>query len=74
MSRLPWVVVRRGLTPCTCGCAGRDPWHRARYRRAVAPGLDGRLRARLPWGWEVVEPIEHDGVRSGWYAVVKESA
>lgn len=28
-------TIRNRWDPCTCGCEGSDPWHRAKYRRVV---------------------------------------
>lgn len=28
-------TIMNRLTPCGCGCKGRDPWHRASFRRVV---------------------------------------
>jgi hypothetical protein len=30
----PVKVINKG-SPCSCGCKGQDPWHKASYRRVV---------------------------------------
>lgn len=62
------IKARNGDT-CTCGCEGRDPWHRQLYRRVIRKVVavrkdlgDGRFvvatgTAQFPWGVEPVQRI-----------------
>lgn len=56
---LPTINARitRRLSPCACGCSGRDSWHRATYKRNVK-----NIR---PVNFE---PVRVLGSRATWYA------
>lgn len=42
------------LKPCTCGCQGQDPWHRAHYDREITLTSDTQGTIRLPMSTQPV--------------------
>ena len=51
-----YIIVR--VEPCRCGCGGRDPWHRANYRRVVTKTSETTGTARFPWGVDKIKREE----------------
>ena len=41
-------MILNKLQTCTCGCRGKDPWHRTTYYRVVAKVSDVEGTVRLP--------------------------
>jgi len=81
MNRNEKITAR--VSPCRCGCKGRDPWHAATFRRVVhsvesATGtadvrdlgeteITARGTVTAPWGDQSVVRITMHGRDFGWH-------
>jgi hypothetical protein len=72
-------IIKRS-DPCSCGCNGRDPWHRRAYKRILRDAhpamgrvyitdgftidIQAEALARMPWGPTRVVQHARNGL---WY-------
>lgn len=63
--------ILNNVTPCRCGCKGRDPWHKSWYRRVVRDikdlpngGREGLVR--MPYSTQPVRVFQGTSGSSVW--------